>query len=512
MILLRLPNLTDSASDSVRLARTYLNDLATPTLRLGVTGLSRAGKTVFITALVRTLTEGCAVPSIQIMRRPAFRAFLEPQPNDELPRFAYEAHLAALTDDQPKWPESTTQISQLRVTLEWNASDWLRRTFGVGRRLHMDIIDYPGEWLVDLAMLEQSFEAWSEAAIEASRKQPRNGDVDAWLSFLERIEREEVASKLKTNIAKTDERSTAQTAEQMAIEGAALYTSYLAACQRNNTQAVVLGPGRFVMPGDLAGSPLLTFFPLAAGAGGQKSHHDGGRLELEALLRRRYESYRLRVVKPFFEDHFSQLDRQIVLVDALSALNGGADRLHRLEDGLDGVLAAFKPGANSWLAALMGRRIDRVLFAATKADLLNRRNHDRLRGILSAVVSRASDRAEGLGAAVACQAISGLRATEDVEMEKDGEIIPCIQGIPLRGEAIGGRIFDGVAPAVIFPGDLPSDPLEVFEGQGIAEGSLNFIRFQPPSLSLNKSGTTMPPWPHIGLGPTLQFLIGDRLT
>ena len=39
-----------------------LTGLYTPSLRLGVTGLSRAGKTVFITALIRNLTAGGRLP------------------------------------------------------------------------------------------------------------------------------------------------------------------------------------------------------------------------------------------------------------------------------------------------------------------------------------------------------------------------------------------------------------------------------------------------------------------
>ncbi|HUS96417.1 MAG TPA: YcjX family protein, partial [Hyphomicrobiaceae bacterium] len=184
---MHLSDLTDRAADNVRSARTYLEDLATPTVRLGVTGLSRAGKTVFITALVRALTAGALRPPIRATTLPGFRGYLEPQPDDDVPRFGYEAHLAALSGDAPVWPESTRQISQLRLTLEWQAGDWTRQTLGIGRRLHLDIVDYPGEWLVDLALLDHSFETWSASAIEASRRQPRDGTVERWLSFVESV-------------------------------------------------------------------------------------------------------------------------------------------------------------------------------------------------------------------------------------------------------------------------------------------------------------------------------------
>ena len=91
-----------SITNSARIAAGGLKDFAAtlghPTLRLGVTGLSRAGKTVFITALVHALTKGARLPLFDSYAQGRIaRAYLEPQPDDDLPRFAYEDHLAALS-------------------------------------------------------------------------------------------------------------------------------------------------------------------------------------------------------------------------------------------------------------------------------------------------------------------------------------------------------------------------------------------------------------------------------
>ena len=59
---LRLTDLGEGALDALRGAGNYLSELATPALRLGVTGLARSGKTVFITALIRNLTAGGRLP------------------------------------------------------------------------------------------------------------------------------------------------------------------------------------------------------------------------------------------------------------------------------------------------------------------------------------------------------------------------------------------------------------------------------------------------------------------
>ena len=87
----------------------------TPTLRLGVTGLSRSGKTVFITALIRNLVSGGRLPFFAPEADGRIeRAYLEPQPDDAVPRFDYEGHLETLGQDPPQWPDSTRRLSQVR--------------------------------------------------------------------------------------------------------------------------------------------------------------------------------------------------------------------------------------------------------------------------------------------------------------------------------------------------------------------------------------------------------------
>jgi predicted YcjX-like family ATPase len=47
--------------------RDFATGLVSPVLRLGVTGLARAGKTVFITALVHALLNGTRLPVFEAM-------------------------------------------------------------------------------------------------------------------------------------------------------------------------------------------------------------------------------------------------------------------------------------------------------------------------------------------------------------------------------------------------------------------------------------------------------------
>jgi predicted YcjX-like family ATPase len=482
----RAQDLPLTVTDSLAEASQRLADLLTPSLRLGVTGLARSGKTVFITALIRNLTQGGRLPFFTpYADGRLLSADLEPQPDDNVPRFDYEAHVRALMEDSPQWPESTRRVSELRVALSFIPEHPIRRALGI-RRLNLDIVDYPGEWLLDLAMLGESYAAWSRDAIARARHGSHKAASAEWLAFV---------SGLDPNAPED---------EQTALDGARRFTAYLRAA-REQSAVATLGPGRFLMPGDLEGSPLLTFFPLdlADDAAPQRG-------SLAAMMARRYESYLAHVVRPFFREHFSRLDRQIVLVDVLGALNGGTEATLELERAMASVLRAFRPGAASWLASLFGgRRIDRLLFAATKADHIHHTSHDRLEAILGLLTERAAARAGAAGAETRVMALAALRATREAQVRDGKTMLPCIVGVPLPGERVGAEGFDGVREAAIFPGDLPDDPAAVLSGS--APFSATFPRFRPPRLLPVQASGEIPAPPHIRLDRALDFLIGDWL-
>jgi predicted YcjX-like family ATPase len=468
--------------DGTRVAAGGLGDFAqglvSPSVRVGVTGLSRAGKTVFITALVSALLKGGRFPAFEALSGGRItRCYLEPQPDDTLPRFAYETHVKALSGEERRWPESTNRISQLRITAEYTPVGFLARNLGSGR-VHIDIVDYPGEWLLDLPLMRMSYADWSAATVAASRTAPRLAHAGEWHDLLSSLDAAKPAD------------------EQDAIASAEVFTAYLARCRKEDVSLSTLPPGRFLMPGDYKGSPLLAFAPLDVPPGTAFS-----RGSLGALMERRYQAYVSTIVKPFFYGHFARLDRQIVLVDALTALNAGASAVRDLQHALTDILTCFRQGSNSLLSNLFGRRIDRVLFAATKADLLHHTSHDRLEAILKVIVADAMARAEYTGAEIEVAALAAIRASREASVRQKGETLECIVGTPLAGESVGGTTFDGTAEAAIFPGDLPKDPEKALGGQ--LEGSLRFVRFRPP---LPKDGA----WPHIRLDRAMEFLLGDH--
>jgi predicted YcjX-like family ATPase len=224
------------------------------------------------------------------------------------------------------------------------------------------------------------------------------------------------------------------------------------------------------------------------------------------------------VVRPFFRDHFSRLDRQVVLVDALAAFNAGPEALHDLEAALAGILDCFRIGRSTILSSLFRPRIDRILFAATKADHLHHSSHDRLEAVLRRTVAKAAARAEYSGATIDVIALAAVRATREATVARGRDKLPSILGTPAVSEIANGETFDGTTEVATFPGDLPEDPEQLFSGQGAFRGlssasaektDFRFLRFRPPHL--DSQDAEGPVLPHIRLDRALQFLIGDKL-
>jgi predicted YcjX-like family ATPase len=485
-----LSDLLEQTRLAARALAEYGGSLFNPTVRLGITGLSRAGKTVFITALVHGLARGGRFPVFSALARGRIaRAHLAPQPDDAVPRFDYENHVKALVAARA-WPESTRQISELRLVIEYQSES------GRMRELTLDLIDYPGEWLLDLPLLGKSYEEWAKESLALSRDGPRLALAAPWHADLARLD------------------PCGEADEQAAMTAAQRYTEYLKACRDERYALSLLPPGRFLMPGDLAGSPALTFAPLDLEAGGVAP--DGS---LWAMMRRRYESYKDAVVRPFFRDHFARLDRQIVLVDALAALNAGPAAVRDLERALGSILGCFQIGRKTLLSTLFAPRVGKILFAATKADHLHHSSHDRLEAILARMVERAAAGAKFAGAATDVIALAAVRATREAEVRRGGDELPAIVGVPAAGEQAAGQVFDGGREIALFPGDLPDDPERVFtlgpDGfKGITgvpheDAAFRFLRFRPPRIVHAMDG--LPSLPHIRLDRALEFLIGDRL-
>ena len=460
----------ESVADT--LSQTFME----PVVRLGVTGLSRAGKTVFITSLVANLIARDRMPGLSAAARGRIMAaYLQPQPDDTVPRFDYETHLAALTGPEPHWPQNTRSVSQLRLSLRLRPAGLLRNVQGP-RVLHLDIVDYPGEWLLDLGLMGKSYTEWSEALLIRLAGRPQ---AAAFLALT----------------AETDAAAPFDEGRAQALARA--FTDYLHAARAAGLADCT--PGRFVLPGDLAGSPVLTFAPLPR-------PDTTPRQALWREMERRFEAYKTRVVRPFFRDHFARIDRQIVLCDVLGAIHDGPQALDDLRRAMADTLAAFRPGTNAFLTRLLrGRRVEKILFAATKADHLHHSQHTRLGRIVEALVSEARGRAEFVGAETAALALASLRATTEETRDHDGEQIECVRGMLLTDDGDRGR------QAAFYPGALPDDPADLL--RRAREGARNWLDSEYGSMPFAPAAgqSATDGLPHIRLDRAAELLLGDML-
>jgi hypothetical protein len=438
------------------------------TIRLAVTGLARSGKTVLTAALVQNLLLARERPTLMPFFEPAHERRLigvRRLPPRRRPAFPFDEVLRTLAADPPAWPPSTSGIGELRLAIDYRPRGFAARLIAERVQVTLTVVDYPGEWLLDLPLLEKTYDAWSAETLGLARTQPR-------------------ASLSGEFLAAVEARLSNATAEAEAERLAALYTRYLRACRDRSVNLSFVQPGRFVMPGREAGADprLLQFAPLPPGAS-----------RLHALMADRYETYRRALVEPFFRDHFRRFDRQIVLVDLLSALESGYEAFRDAERALNAVLSVYRYGRGGLIGRLFGARIDRVLFAATKADHITPNQYNNLRALLEAMAMR-EGRFPGLEeGALEFGLLAALKCTEPAMLRFQGRPVEALRGVP-----VGER-----EEQVLYPGEIPAHYPTPADWR---EGRFRFVDFLPPRrIDPAHQGVRA-----IYLDKALEFLIGDR--
>ena len=445
------------------------------TVRLAVTGLSGSGKTAFITSLLYNLLSAVGHPArLPFLRAAAerriFAARLDAPPVETIAVFPVRDAITALAADPPHWPPSTTELRRADLTLCFTPAGFLGRVAGGTAELRLEVLDYPGEWLLDLPLLGQSYRDWSRVTLERARRGARASLARDWLDFLARHPADSAGDL------------------QAAQQAHGLYRDFLAAC-RTQEQLSLLQPGRFLNAGQIADPSLLWFCPMPFAIG---AHPRGG--SMAALMEARFEAYKQLVVRPFFAQLARGVDRQIVLVDVLRALNAGQAAFADQRLAFETILAAFRFGRRGLLRLLFGARIDRVLFAATKADHVPALQRDHLEALMANLVAVPTLRAEAANAQVAAMALASICCTEDGTDVIDGRKVDVVIGLP-EGAERRIRFFPGIVPV--------APPPEGFWGERFTE----FPVFQPPRIAPAEGDGV----PHINLDKALDFLLGDTL-
>jgi hypothetical protein len=432
-------------------------------VRIGVTGLAQAGKTALLTSIAANLlAAGAGLPTLPALgarlagRR--LRVSVTPAGATDLPRFDTAAHLAALARDPPAWPARTQAISLLALDLEIGQPGPFAAL--PARRVRFELLDYPGEWLLDLPLLGLGFGAWSAATLRRLEKRREAAD---FLAF---------ASALPAN---------APADEALARSGQRLYRAALFRL-RDEAGLSLLQPGRFLVPTPAAEPPWLAFFPHV------------GEGPLAGLLRSRYEAYVAAVRAQLFSPAFGGLQGLVVLADLLSALHRGAAAFADAAVALAEVAEALRWGGPAmlpdWLSALLGLGIARVAFVASKSDHVA----ERQRGNLAALAAAVTRLPMGRFMRTASFAVAAVRCTEDVVWTLDGHPVSAVRG-RVAGAERAGRSYPGEVP------DKPPGP------DFWAHPFLALPDFEPMRLPLDGRGGV----PNVNLDALLGFLLEDVL-
>jgi predicted YcjX-like family ATPase len=440
--------------------------------RIAVTGLQRSGKTVFVTSFVHALLQAADAPVADFPFFPWRGEVRDVTVADipGIPPFPYRARLDELLGEPPAWPARTTGLTGIRVRIRYTPAGGLTRRLLPTATIDLDLIDYPGEWLLDLPMLTQSYQEWS-ARMEALANAASRSDLSrAW---------REAARGLDPDAAE----------DPAALQRiGALYLDYIARC-RAERHLHFVQPGRFLGGGGDDPERGPVFFPLGTAQATRGAAKAGTNA---AALVARYRAYQ-KLVRRFYGQVFGRLRRQVVLVDLLTALQGGHESFADMALATRSLTEAFEALKNPILKALSLGGVDRLALVATKADHVTADQMNNMIGLLRDMIGepfvQANARQSGLFAA------ASVRATTQLMRKYRGEPLPFLLGVPEgRGGGRDGEAIE-VRPGVI-PGQIPA-------AADWTSLEFNIRRFAPPRL-----GTPYQrPLPHINLDKILQFLI-----
>ncbi|QLB14565.1 hypothetical protein A6B39_03385 [Mannheimia granulomatis] len=447
-------------------------------LRLAVTGLSRSGKTAFITSFVDQLLHigKDGNPHLNLFapaRQGQILSVKRVEQGDlTIPRFEYDKNRQCFEATPPHWPNSTTGISEIRLAIRYQRQHSLLRHIKETSTLYLDIFDYPGEWLLDLPLLSLSYKEWSQTQ-QTVHKDERAELAQDWLQAVKKLDL----------FAKTDENQLAELSQA--------YTNYLLECKARGMQYIQ--PGRFVLPTEHAkGAPVFQFFPLLnLNESEWEKLEQSDRNSTFHTLKKRYQHYQQKIVKPFYEDYFSQFDRQVILADCLTPLNYGYHEFMEMKLGLQQLFKHFHYGNRSLFSRLFSSNIDKLLFIATKADHITSDQVPNLESLMRQLVQEGGRHAEFDGIETGYLAISAIQATEAVKVTQNEKTIRAIRGIRSSDKK----------QVTLYPGSVPSRLPDKNYWQF---NRFEFDQFEPKPLEFNQS------IPHLRMDSVLQFLLADR--
>lgn len=444
---------------------------------IGITGLSKSGKSTFITSLINQLMhhEKASLAGFSpVLSERLLGVKMHPLADTNIPVFPYAKNYQSLTQAQAKWPASTTDSSGCLLEL---------RLSRAGRRLNplkaeqfslfLEIRDYPGEWLLDLPLREMSFARWSEQCQGQYQASPRR----------------ELMGPLFDELSQLDPLSVVDESVLKSLN--AKFVLFLHDCKYKHSSLSLIQPGRFLLPGSVENSELLSFVPLlGCHKYSDDALSDAAENSYYKHCQRNYQGYVKELVDPFYKNFFSRIDRQLVLVDVVNTLNAGPEYLDDMRQALISITESFSYGSQNRFSQLFRPKIDKVVFAATKIDQVLSEDHDAVRQLLGVIVKQAYKSAQHEGVQPICEATAAVRSSKEIKHQGDRGIAGC---------GVNGKPIGYIHPTI---------PTRIPEGQQWQP----FLDWQIPLLNPPQglSFSNQDVLPHIRIDSILNELIGDK--
>lgn len=336
-------------------------------LKIGISGFSGSGKSTFLTSLIHQLKYshhaglGGFLPA-----RDGRLLAVELEAIPGLPLFDYQGGIAALSAQPPRWPASTRQISGARLQIQFKQKNLWSGMLGEQRHLTLDIRDYPGEWLVDLPMLSLNYRNW---CLDSSR-------------LMQQAPRADIDPQLIHDLQQLDPLATADNALIEALFKR--YQQFLQHCKTNGL--TLLQPGRALLDD---GGYLPAVLPLLNLQAYSQAQLQNAPAEcLYQQLKQRYQQYLKQHVKPFYQQFFTGIDRQVMLIDVVKALSNGKACFDDMLLAYSRIIDSYQIGGRQRLLNLLQPKVEKILFLASKPDRIVMHQHEAMRQLMDDIISR----------------------------------------------------------------------------------------------------------------------------
>lgn len=430
-----------------------LTPLKNKTVKIAITGLSRAGKSVFITSFIDQLLNNKNI-FLHVKNPKTFRAKLQ-APNISMKRFDYY-HYEKTIKKEHKWCDGTDSITSALIKIQTKG----RIPLIGDEDFYIEIVDYPGEWILDLVLLNHTYSSWSKMCIQ-------------WLKSID-------DEKVSLYLQKLQNLSTDETSEALEMSLHAMYVELIGYLKQKNYSFIT--PGRFLVPGDMKDDPILVFAPLLK-----------GNSKIFKIFENRYKTYVKDIVRGIHLDYFRGFDRQIILFDIIKALQNGYECYEDMKRALDSIFGIYSHAKSNFISQILNPTIQSVAFVATKADLVPSTMHEDYLSLLKEISENMRHKLEEIDVKTYMHVTASIKCTQTVMGQKDGVKIACLRGIDNSQKVV--EVYTGKMPSS-FPSEKEWDSsLYMYE------------EFLPPK----KEYKTNEPFEHIHLDRLIWDTIGDML-